>query len=392
MPGQPVLQWGICQASPSPIPSVLDARDFVLTRSARSALALALRQARIGAGACVLLPNYYCPTMPAPVEASGASVLFYPITGEGLPDLDWIREHMSPQCKALLAVHFFGLPLPLATVREFCDEAGLLLIEDCAHAFFGKWSEVPVGSCGHFAIASLPKFFPVIEGGVLAGPAGTLREVRLPTPGAGAQLKAAWNVLELAAQYQGLPGLNAPISLASRLLSAFRGKAGAAPANSQTGGSEPAAAVRGEALADPLLVPMQLRHAERRLFERSDCRRVVALRRRNYERLAQLLPASAGLMPLFPQLPPGAVPYVFAVRVESPDEVYSQLRAQRLPVLRWDRYWPGAIDGPGDVGREWGHHVLQILCHQNLTLADLDVLAHSLTAAVSAGAARRRRG
>ena len=55
---------------------MLDAKEFVLTRSARSALALALRQARIGAGARVLLPNYYCPTMPAPVEASGASVLF----------------------------------------------------------------------------------------------------------------------------------------------------------------------------------------------------------------------------------------------------------------------------------------------------------------------------
>lgn len=369
---------------------MLDAKEFVLTRSARSALALVLRQARIGAGARVLLPNYYCPTMPAPVEASGAAVLFYPITGEGLPDLDWIRAHLSPECKALLAVHFFGLPLPLATVREFCDEAGLLLIEDCAHAFFGKWSEVPVGSFGHFAIASLPKFFPVIEGGVLAGPAGTLSEVRLPAPGAAAELKAAWNVLELAAQYEGLPGLNAPIALASKVLSAFRGKSRATPANLQNGGSEQVAAVRAEALADPLLAPMRLRRVERHLFDCLDRQRIVALRRRNYERLAQLLPATPGLVPLFPQLPPGAVPYVFAVRLESPDEVYPQLRAQRLPVLRWDRYWPGAIDAARDVGRDWGQHVLQILCHQNLTLADLDILAHNLTAAVSAGAVRRQ--
>jgi perosamine synthetase len=370
---------------------MLDAKEFVLTRSARSALALALRQARIGAGARVLLPNYYCPTMPAPVEASGASVLFYPITGAGLPDLDWIRAHLSSDCKALLAVHFFGLPVPLAAVRAFCDEAGLLLIEDCAHAFFGKWSEVPVGNFGHFAIASLPKFFPVIEGGVLAGPAGTLSELRLPALGAAAELKAAWNILELATRHAALPGLNAPVALASKVLSALRGRSKATLAD-QEGGSEPVEAVRAAALADPLLAPMRLRRVERHLFERLDRGRIVALRRRNYERLAQLLPAGPGLIPLFPQLPPGAVPYVFAVRLESPDEVYAQLRAQRLPVLRWDRYWPGAIDAVRDVGRDWGHHVLQILCHQNLTLADLDILAHSLTAAVGAGAVRRQPG
>jgi perosamine synthetase len=392
MPGNPVLQWGICQTSHGSIPSVLDAKDFRLTRSARSALALALRHVGIGPGARVLLPNYYCPTMPAPVEASGASVLFYPITSTGLPDLNWIREHVSRDCKAMLVVHFFGLPLPLAAVREFCDATGLFLIEDCAHAFFGKWSEVPVGSAGHYAIASLPKFFPVIEGGVLAGPAGTLPDVCLPAPSAAAELKAVWNLVETAALYERLPGLNALIALASKVLSAVRGRSSATAADPQTDGSEHVEAVRAAALADPLLVPMQLRRVEQRLVERLDRQRVAALRRRNYERLAELLPAAPGMAPLFPHLPPGAVPYVFPVRLQEPDNIYAQLRAQRLPVLRWNRYWPGAIDSTRDVGRDWGHHVLQILCHQDLTLADLDTLAHSLTAAVGAGTAARSTG
>lgn len=374
-PSHPLPGWGVSGARTSPIPSVVDEGDFVLTRSARSALALALRHAEIGAGAAVLIPNYYCPTMVAPVERNGALPVFYPLMADALPDLAWLDANTSANCKALLAVHFFGLPKSLSAVREFCDARGMLLIEDCAHAFFGEAGGSPVGTWGHYSIASLPKFFPILEGGVLVSRELSLADISLPHSSARAELKAVWNLLEVAGEYGRLRGLNAPLNFLSKALRFARRTNGHRLASSPQ--PVDASDVRGAALADPLLVPARLRRTEEWLFRRVGWERIVLLRRRNYRNLAELI-GGHGLSPLFPELPEGAVPYVFPVWLDEPDEVYAALLARALPVLRWDRYWPGAIESRSDIGRKWGHHVIQVLCHQDLTLDDLSAVATSL--------------
>ena len=47
------------------------------------------------------------------------------------------------------------------------------------------------------------------------------------------------------------------------------------------------------------------------------------------------------------------------------------MRKLGVPVSRWDRLWPGVPALPGDAGKAWSHHVLQLACHQDLTDADL---------------------
>lgn len=363
-------------ARASPIASVVDDGDLVLTRSARSAITLVLRRAAFGVGDAVLIPNYYCPTMAAPVEYCGGSPVFYPIDSDGLPDLAWLEARTPANCKAVLAAHFFGLPRSLAAVRRFCDSRGLLLIEDCAHAFFGEACGLPVGTWGHYSIASLPKFFPILEGGVLVSRESSLADIRLPAVGVRSELKAAWNLLELAGEYGRLKGFNTSVNLLSKALLAGRGddRQRVVPTPAHVDESE----VRSEALADPLLLPARLRRAEEWLFRRSGWERIVRLRRRNYRLLGELIGRRPGLSPLFPELPEGAVPYVFPVWLNEPDEAYAALRAEALPVLRWNRYWPGAIESRSDTGRRWGHHVVQVLCHQDLTPDDLRTTATAL--------------
>jgi hypothetical protein len=48
------------------------------------------------------------------------------------------------------------------------------------------------------------------------------------------------------------------------------------------------------------------------------------------------------------------------------------MRAQGLPVFRWDRIWPGTPADPHDSGPRWSRQVLQLLCHQDLTAADIE--------------------
>lgn len=379
IPAQPVPGWSGFGSATATVASVLDGGASVLTRSGRSALVLALQRAGVGAGDRVLVPSYYCPAMPAPVEHVGAMPQFYPIGGDGLPDLGWLRAHGSVDCKALLAVHFFGLPKSFAAVREFCDEKGVVLIEDCAHAFFGEVDGVPVGSWGHYAIASLPKFFPVLEGGALVSRERGLDDVGLAAVSAAAEVKAVWNLLELGARYDRIAGCNTIVALASRALSIVRGGVGDAANDAGAVSDETATRVRDAALRDPLLVPMRLRCAERWLVERADRQRIVAARRRNYSRLGDLLSAGADFSPLFPALLDGAAPYVFPVWFREPEPAYAELRRRGLPVLRWNRYWPGADDPAiGGVGRMWGHHVVQVLCHQDLTANDMEAIAGAL--------------
>ena len=108
----------------------------------------------------------------------------------------------------MLAAHYFGLPQPMAAMRAFCDERGISLIEDCAHAFFGVSDDRPVGSWGDVAIASLTKFFPVPEGGLLASATRPLDSLFLTPRSFRDELKAAADAIEIGARHDRFPGLN----------------------------------------------------------------------------------------------------------------------------------------------------------------------------------------
>ncbi len=75
------------------------------------------------------------------------------------------RRHLEG-AKALLLEHTFGLPADGARYRSFCDEHGLVMIEDCARALGASSRGNLVGSFGHHAMFSLPKCAPVRAGGL----------------------------------------------------------------------------------------------------------------------------------------------------------------------------------------------------------------------------------
>jgi hypothetical protein len=63
------------------------------------------------------------------------------------------------------------------------------------------------------------------------------------------------------------------------------------------------------------------------------------------------------------------------LRVDDAERVFHGLRAQGLPVLRWDRRWPGTPMPAHDTGLDWGPHLLQLPCHQDLAPHDIDRVA-----------------
>jgi hypothetical protein len=168
IPRLPVFGWsafsGARQAS---APNLLDRPGLLFTTSGRAAIALALERLGIVAGDAVLVPTYHCPTMVSPIAALGAKPIFFPIGASGGPDVEAIRSLATTRVRAVIAVHYFGIPQPLATLRKWCDDTGVLLIEDCAHSLFGTSDGRNVGQWGDAVIGSLTKFLPVPEGGCL---------------------------------------------------------------------------------------------------------------------------------------------------------------------------------------------------------------------------------
>jgi CDP-6-deoxy-D-xylo-4-hexulose-3-dehydrase len=68
-----------------------------------------------------------------------------------------LKEALTKKTKAIFLAHTLGNPFDLDTVKKFCDENNLFLIEDCCDAFGSKFDGKNVGSFGNFASLS---FYP----------------------------------------------------------------------------------------------------------------------------------------------------------------------------------------------------------------------------------------
>jgi len=350
LPKGPVLGWdNFWPPAGSGWPHIGQLPYRRYTTSGRAALHAALLQQRLPAGSGVLVPTYHCPTMIAPVIEAGLQPLFYALDAEGLPALERIDAATAAAAGAMFVAHFFGLARSLAAVQAWCRSRGIVLVEDCAHCYFGMAGERPVGHWGDYATASLSKFFPVSEGGLLASAVHEIAPLGLQAQGMRAQIKAAWDVLDLASRHSRLAGLSQLL----RSLRAMRAKVPVPAGDGMTTSvSIDSATMHRECdMARIRLAPTR----DTRLIHGSlPARRIVTRRRANYALLSELLSSASGASPLVRCLPAGSVPYVLPLWVDGEaraDAVYARLRDERLPIFRWDRLWPGTPAMAEDQGR-----------------------------------------
>lgn len=370
IPRLPVLGWdtfsGRKQAS---TPCILDAPNLAFTNSGRASIYQALKLLSIGPGDSVLVPTYHCPTMIAPITTLRAEHVFYPIGSTGQIDTTKLNEFAKPNTRAIIAPHYFGLPQPMAHLRAWCDSTGVALIEDCAHALFGRAGERSIGAWGDLAIASLTKFLPVPEGGCLVCNQMQCNSLRLKPHRLAYQLKFALDMVEEGVRHATLPGLNTLLRVAFELKKSLRTKQPKAEnLQADCADSEnPSDFDFNRQLADT-----KLSSSSEWLARHAALDRIVIQRRRNYTLLADALSGHAELHPLIPELPDDCAPYVFPLWVDHPDPAYQELRTRRIPVFRWDRLWPDTPVIPGDQGVEWSHHIFQLACHQDLRAQEID--------------------
>ena len=394
VPVQPVLSFQSARsAGADPVASVLDAGRPVYTTSGQAAIALAARQMGIGPRHSVLLPAYHCTAMVEPFSALGASPRFYKIKEDLSVDLDDLVAKIDGSARAVVAVHYFGFPRSLQDVRRVCDENGLLLLEDCAHSFFGECDGKPLGNQGDYAIASLWKFFPVPNRGCLLSAKRRVADTALVRQGAAANLKAAVRVVEDANDYDRLKALQPVLKLLIAAGKLGRRRRSPSPAPGPAPGPTPGPAQGRQAFPSPVQenaavsdrVELEMTGAERFLCRHVSWSRIARRRRQRYRQLLSALGQRPGCRPLLPELPPKVVPYLFPIWVDRLEEVFPKLEDAALPLQRFGQFlWPGVDESVCRVSSDHSHHILQLPCHQELRDDEVEWMIERFCAIVSA--------
>lgn len=139
----------------------------VAMNSCTAAMHLSLKALNIGPGDEVMVPSLTFVATVNVVLYVGATPVFVDIQGVPEPhiSLEDAKSKLTPRTKAVVVMHYGGYLVDLAAWRSFCDERGLMLIEDAAHA-------PAVGQVGRWSDASAFSFFTnknmtTAEGGIL---------------------------------------------------------------------------------------------------------------------------------------------------------------------------------------------------------------------------------
>ncbi len=127
---------------------VADSPHSVAVSSGTAAVWMALRLVGVGPGDEVITSALGWLGSINPIYVCGARPRFVDIR----PDLNLspeaVRKAITKKTRAILVVHYTGLPCPMDELMAISHEFGIPLVEDCAQSFGAKWRDRPVGSIG----------------------------------------------------------------------------------------------------------------------------------------------------------------------------------------------------------------------------------------------------
>ncbi len=143
------------------------------------ALHLALAALGVGPGDEVIVPTLTYVASVNAIMYVGAQPVFVDSTVSNWNlDIDDVKRAITSKTKAIIAVHLYGHPADMVSLRELCDEHDLLLIEDCAEALGAYIGDQHVGVYGDISTFSFygNKTITTGEGGMVITRSSSLAE------------------------------------------------------------------------------------------------------------------------------------------------------------------------------------------------------------------------
>jgi dTDP-4-amino-4,6-dideoxygalactose transaminase len=156
-----------CQAW---LAATLQAEHVRLTHSATAALELAALLVDVGPDDEVIMPSFTFVSCANAVALRRATPVFVDIDPATLNIDPRAAAHaITARTRAIVAVHYAGIPCDMAAISELAKRHGLVVIEDAAQALMATCGSKPAGTLGHLGVLSFHDTKNVMcgEGGAL---------------------------------------------------------------------------------------------------------------------------------------------------------------------------------------------------------------------------------
>jgi len=145
--------------------------EVLLTTSCTAALEMSALLLDIKPGDTVIVPSYTFTSSALAFAREGAKILFCDVEPETLgPDPRHVAELLDDSVRAVVVVHYAGVAAKIDELQAvLADRPDIALVEDAAHALFGRWKGKPLGTFGRFATLSFHATKNIVcgEGGAL---------------------------------------------------------------------------------------------------------------------------------------------------------------------------------------------------------------------------------
>ena len=138
--------------------------------SGTDALHLSYLLAGVGPGDEVITPVFTCTATNIPLLYIGAKPVFADVDPGTLNiNVEHARTLATERTKAIVCVHYGGLPCDMDELHKLAAELGVPVIEDAAHAVGARYKGRPVGSLSDFTMFSFQaiKHITTADGGML---------------------------------------------------------------------------------------------------------------------------------------------------------------------------------------------------------------------------------
>ncbi|MEP1614419.1 MAG: DegT/DnrJ/EryC1/StrS family aminotransferase [Roseobacter sp.] len=143
--------------------ALVGAKYCLAVASGGYAMGTALRALGVKAGDKVLSNAFTLAPVPGAIAAVGALPVYIGVTENLTIDLDDLLAK-SDQAKVLLLSHMRGHICDMERLMVICAQAGVRVIEDCAHTMGAAWKNVPSGRHGAIGCYSCQTYKHVNSG------------------------------------------------------------------------------------------------------------------------------------------------------------------------------------------------------------------------------------
>lgn len=134
---------------------ILDAKEVLLTSSCTTALEIALAMTGVGPGDEVILPAFTYVSTANAVIRQGATPVWADIQPDTLClDPHQVEAALTPRTRAIMQVHYGGVPCDMRSLASLAGKHGLFLIEDAAAALGASYQGTPLATLGEMGCIS----------------------------------------------------------------------------------------------------------------------------------------------------------------------------------------------------------------------------------------------